>query len=210
MFRNNKFIDKTKEEQIADVKQWYQGKEDFVDNILKGMDCDKLPDGIGEFGRSQTNPIPVNGSGGQLMYLHRLRCRCGCGLFFHRLGSVRVSKTGAVVDIYETVCIRGKHWDILYLDLYHPRRSSIVPNGYKPSRFDKVMCMTPITFGTDTFITKFPEDLPRVLSIVYADFPGEPLARKAQELLNENNYKRTNDQVDKLKNIRVDNIASPA
>jgi hypothetical protein len=36
---------------------------------------------------------------------------------FHRLGSL------GGIDAYEVVSLDGEVWDILFLDLYHPRKS---------------------------------------------------------------------------------------
>jgi hypothetical protein len=206
MFWDNKIIDQPKKEQFGQVQKWYKGTqaEYLLKEILQGLDCDKLPGGQGEFGRITTNPIPVNGIGGEIMYLPRLRCKCGCGIFFHRLGSYREEKIGTTIDVFETVCINGKHWDILYLDMYHPRRSTLVPKGYKPSQFDKVTCSLPISFGSHGMVRGFPENLPKVLSIVYADFPGEPFARKAQSIIDNHMYERPDIHESNLEKVQLD------
>lgn len=48
---------------------------------------DELPNVQGEFGRSADNPIPVNGTTGELTYLSKLVTENGQRLAFHRGGS---------------------------------------------------------------------------------------------------------------------------
>ncbi len=40
--------------------------------LKKGNACDHIPGGTGPFGKQQTNPIPVNGPLGELIYLSTL------------------------------------------------------------------------------------------------------------------------------------------
>lgn len=81
------------------------------------------PNGTGPFGLLDTNPIPVNGPIGELAYLSRLETHSGQRLLFHRLGSI------ATVDVFEAVSFDGSEWFILFLDMYHPRRSRLAPDG---------------------------------------------------------------------------------
>lgn len=98
--------------------------EPYRSSIINGLNCDQLPSGHGEFGRVITNPIPVNGSVGEAIYLSGIRNLDGLPVTFHRLGSAQN------IDIYETVTTDGKVWDILYLSPYHPRKSRKAPDGY--------------------------------------------------------------------------------
>lgn len=84
---------------------------------------DKKPGGKGEFGYSETNPVPVNGPIGELAYLSRLEAGPGKRLMFHRLGSL------GTLDVFEAVTFDGSQWFILYLDMYHSRRSKLAPEG---------------------------------------------------------------------------------
>lgn len=96
-----------------------------IRNIVKsGQDYDKDPNGTGPFGFTETNPIPVNGAIGELAYLSRLETVSGQRILFHRLGSKRT------VDVFEAVTFDGSEWFIFYLDLYHPRRTRLVPEGF--------------------------------------------------------------------------------
>lgn len=84
---------------------------------------DKDPNGSGPFGFSLTNPIPVNGPIGQLAYLSKLETQSGQGILFHRIGAI------SKIDVFEAVTLDGAEWFIFYLDLYHPRRSRLAPDG---------------------------------------------------------------------------------
>ena len=55
--------------------------------IEDGPDCDQLPNATGEFGRSPSNPIPVNGPLGEVVYLSRLTTETGAPVMFHRVGA---------------------------------------------------------------------------------------------------------------------------
>jgi hypothetical protein len=86
---------------------------------------DRKPDGVGAFGFVETNPIPVNGPIGEIAYLSRLEAGAGKRLIFHRLGSIQM------VDVFEAVTFDGGQWYILYLDMYHSRRSKLAPDGLR-------------------------------------------------------------------------------
>ena len=70
-------------------------------------------------------PIPVNGPIGQLAYLSRLETQSGQRILFHRLGAI------GTVDVFEAVSFNGSRWFILFVDLYHPRRSRLTPDGFR-------------------------------------------------------------------------------
>lgn len=97
--------------------------EPIASMINRGLDSDQLPDSKGRFGLEVTNPIPVNGPIGELAYLSKLRTSHGERLLFHRIGSQ------STVDIFEAVDFSGKEWFVLYLDMYHPRKSRLAPTG---------------------------------------------------------------------------------
>lgn len=92
---------------------------------MQNIPCDQIPNGFGEFGRTLTNPVPVNGPVGELVYLSRLETTEGIPIAFHRLGS------SENVDVFETVSENGQHWDLLYFSMYFPRKSRAVPAGYR-------------------------------------------------------------------------------
>lgn len=86
---------------------------------------DKDPNGSGQFGFIETNPVPVNGPIGQLAYLSKLETQSGQRILFHRLGAI------GTVDVFEVVSFNGAEWFILFVDLYHPRRSRLTPDGFR-------------------------------------------------------------------------------
>ena len=86
---------------------------------------DRDPNGTGPFGFIETNPIPVNGPIGQLAYLSRLETQSGQRILFHRLGAI------GTVDVFEAVSFNGAEWFIFFIDLYHPRRSRLTPDGFR-------------------------------------------------------------------------------
>jgi hypothetical protein len=95
-----------------------------IRDILRSSPAyDQKPNGVGAFGFVETNPIPVNGPIGEIAYLSRLEAGPGKRLMFHRLGSIEK------VDVFEAVTFDGSQWYILYLDLYHSRRSKLAPDG---------------------------------------------------------------------------------
>lgn len=107
---------------------------------------DKDPNGSGLFGFTETNPIPVNGPIGQLAYLSRLETQSGQRILFHRLGAIDT------VDVFEAVTFDGSEWFILFVDLYHPRRSRLTPDGF---RFTKDVAQFS---GFHKFCENFPYD----------------------------------------------------
>ena len=107
---------------------------------------DKDPNGSGPFGFTETNPIPVNGPIGQLAYLSRLETQSGQRILFHRLGAIDK------VDVFEAVTFDGSGWFIFFVDLYHPRRSRLTPDGF---RFTKDVAQFS---GFHKFCENFPYD----------------------------------------------------
>lgn len=152
-FFRKKFIDETLEEQKEDLKK---ETPELYQLAINGADCDSLFNNKQDFGHIIDNPIPVNGALGELKYLNRLRCECGSGLIYHGLRSFTGNKIEEPVDAFETVCMKGKHWDILYFHLYHPRRSVWLPLGYKFSDFHHIFSKYPIGYGTNHFDADFP------------------------------------------------------
>lgn len=136
----------------------YRMTPGMMERILNGADCDEVADPKGAFGFSPLNAIPVNGILGEIKYLARLQCSCGCGILFHRLVSAKWR--GADIDVFEAVCLRGKHWNILFLDFYHPRRSRKLPQGYKALPYNEIISKSALAFGTNKRVERFPFDLP--------------------------------------------------
>lgn len=116
--------------------------------IRAGLDCDELPGATGRFGYDLTNPIPVNGPIGELSYLSKLRTNRGERLFFHRLGSM------GQVDKFEAVDFSGQEWFILYLDMYHPRKTKLAPEGLYISKETSQLT------GFTSVVENFPHGIP--------------------------------------------------
>jgi hypothetical protein len=146
-------------EQMKDLEFYPAGMHQL---FLKGENCDQLMGATGPFGQSMTNPIPVNGWMGTLKYFWRLQTPFNKGLYFHRIGKAR-SQVCQTIDVYETVSADRKIWDILYFDMFHPRRSNLAPEGYRLRPYDKVIDSVQFAFGTNTRLANFPHDLPEVL-----------------------------------------------
>lgn len=112
-----------------------------------------IPGAIGDFGRTITNPIPVNGPLGEITYLSRLLIQeTGEKLFFHRLGSCNDH-----IDVYEMISISGNYYDVLYLDMYYLHKSRLVPKGYILQ--DEVTTIR----GINSFSSNFPVNFKDVL-----------------------------------------------
>ena len=146
------------------------------DQIVGGLDVDQLPHGLGEFGRSGENPIPVNGVLGELVYLSLLKTQdTNQRLLFHRLGSVES------LDVYETVSIDGRKWDILFFEMYHPRKSRKAPAGYTIAELRS----QPLLYGTNRRVEGFPYGLQEAIRQTTKEIIGIPLpppqVRQAEE-----------------------------
>jgi hypothetical protein len=129
--------------------------EPLRSKVLRGASCDEIPGAIGEFGRDPRNPIPVNGPMGEIIYLSNLRTVTLDPIMFHRLGSA------GHVDVYETVSVDGAMWDVLFFDLYHPRKSRRTPTGYQIT--DGVE-RNRLLSGAYEFVAAFPDQLPGAIA----------------------------------------------
>jgi len=189
-----KRLDETLEEQVKEVRE-------FMGNMPLGEDCDQLSNASAEFGHEHTNPIPVNGLRGEIKYLNRLRCNCDVGLLFHRLGSIVVDGIEGPVNIFETVCLNGKDWDILFFHFYHPRRSILIPKGYSFSDFHPVFSKIPFAFGTNHYDDIFPFGLSQFIIMQFGEDKdqGKAFALKYESFVNDRTkFNRPTTQCDKL------------
>lgn len=132
LFGGNK-EEKALREALGQIRRILEDEQFQIDMIHPAMKAmiesgpayDRDPDGIGPFGFSETNPIPVNGPIGQLAYLSKLETDRGERILFHRIGAVDT------IDVFEAVTFSGSEWFILFVDLYHPRRSRLTPEGFQ-------------------------------------------------------------------------------
>lgn len=137
----------------------------FRGPILSGTSVDQLANGSGEFGFSPTNPIPCNGSLGEVTYLSRLLYGPQQEkVFFHRLGSIQGN-----IDKYELMTLSGKR-AIVYLDMYHPRKSRLAPKGFS------LQPDTILIRGINQNLSMFPHNLHQAIMEFTKRSIGFPLA----------------------------------
>lgn len=158
-------------------------------------DCDEIPDAQGPFGLCATNPIPVNGPPGQVLYLNRLRAPSGVGFFYHRPGTEAAPNYPHPVDRYEVLAVDGSHRGHVFLAAYHPRRSQRVPDGLSRTSWQRLDPMTRLMirvpgFGTTREVPDFPWGLPEAIRMEPAlrqisPTLGETMARRCAEMLRE-------------------------
>lgn len=116
------------------------------DIIKSSPSYDQAPDATGPFGYVSTNPIPTNGSIGELAYLSSLETSDGERIIFHRLGAINT------IDVFEGVTFSGSSWFIFFTDCYHPIKSRLTPEGFK--FFDGVAQLS----GFNKYSENFPYD----------------------------------------------------
>lgn len=140
-------------------------KPELAELVLSGLDCDRLPNFRGDFGHFYRNPIITNGIHGTLIYFSKLVVEeTKQGIMFHRLGEINNMLTGiGKIDIYEVLDESGKCWDILFVDMYHPRRSNLAPNGYYLKEYNHEYGDINNSLGSYEYCQKFPEGLPSTL-----------------------------------------------
>lgn len=169
--------------------------EPIRSEILSGTDCDEIPGAIGEFGRDPRNPIPVNGPLGEVIYLSNLITAKSQPIMFHRLGSI------GNVDAYETVSFDGADWDILFLDLYHPRKSRRAPVGYLIAGGKQ---RQRILLGTNEYVPSFPNQLPNAIANTYERLLGGRMRpRQVREAIERISFNRPNDHQMKFASVMV-------
>ena len=162
-------------------------------SVTAEFECDELPRAEGPFGQCATNPIPVNGIQGEMVYMNTLRSRSGSPFFFHRLGSVESPISPHPVDHYEMVACDASEWLDLFFSIYFPRRSRRTPDGYRRTPWSDVSPdMRPflkLPFqGTNKRVDEFPLGLPgaivkeAILGDINSKVPGI-LAKTVQEQL---------------------------
>lgn len=166
--------------------------------MIAGSDVDENANKFGEFGFTLTNPVPVNGPIGEVIYLSSLRSNDGSRVLFHRIGSLNE------VDIYESVTSDGKKWDLLYFDMYHPRKSKKSPRGYKIASRDSALWS-----GVNYEISNFPMDLYEAIIKSSQNMTGMSIADPSIRIELENNsFIRPLKHTEMVKDVRRGNIPS--
>lgn len=209
-FSRRKTKDESAEEQLEEFSRLSEvGRSYYVK--MMGEACDRLQEAQGDFGRSSTNPVPVNGPPGEIKYLSRLRCSCGCGLMFHRLGSLQVAGIKGDIDVYECVCLEGKHWDVLYLHPYHPRRSLITPERYSLAPFHPVFSKLVIGCGDNSFCEHFPFHLPGLIRSRYDPLIARAVLGSVEKAVSkEHKFRRPDDHSARVASINCAGRTQPA
>jgi hypothetical protein len=134
----------------------------------------------------------VNGPIGGLAYLSKLRTLKGESLFFHRIGAVNL------IDVFEATTLSGSEWFILFLDMYHPKKSRMSPVGFTVS--DDISRFS----GFNRYCNDFPHDFVQCktqtrdsgLSIAYMSIS------RAESFLNQGIYERPIEHCNQLNGVR--------
>lgn len=151
--------------------------------IAKGPAVDRIPGAKGEFGRNPYNPIPVNGTLGEQVYLSTLKTRdSGLRLYYHLLGLGWSEVQEWPIPVYETVSADGQVWDILYMSILHPRKSRVAPDGYTladPRELRGVL------YGVSGRVEDFPQGMDGVIAEYMEMWLEAPLASLRRELAEE-------------------------
>ncbi len=95
-----------------------------------GVDADEMPNGIGEYGLTPTNPIPSRTIFGSTAYLGRLRAADGAKVAYERLGSAQSSFSPHPIDMYGVKHPNGRNLATLYISPYQKRISAKAPRGF--------------------------------------------------------------------------------
>ncbi|NCQ52141.1 hypothetical protein GW796_09665 [archaeon] len=134
---------------------------EIAELALAGIDCDQLPNAVGSFGKYHRNPIVTNGENGTMIYLGKLYFGdIKNKILFHKIGEIPNLLTNmGNIDIYELVDESFKHWDILFIDKFHPRRSNFVPLGYSFEEYNEDYGDMNKCLGVKSFCKNFPNGL---------------------------------------------------
>jgi len=182
--------------------------EPYRSAIVGGINCDVLPGAKGEFGRAVTNPIPVNGPLGEILYLSRLRTSPGwrqlssSPIMFHRVRA-EDGLVGAV-DVFEVLSLDGKIHEELFLSLYHPRKSNRTPTGYVLApKLDSAN----FTYGVNHIVEQFPQKLDAYIRQWQMETLGIPLpVHRVREAVNGSRFKPS--FLDDIEKIKPDQLGS--
>jgi hypothetical protein len=163
--------------------------------ITAGADVDEIENAFGNFGLILTNPIPVNGPIGEVIYLSSLRQLGKTKILFHRIGSIDG------FDVFESVSVDGKTWDIFYLDMFHPRKSKKSPKGYSIVSGVSSFC------GVNIEVQNFPYGLSDAIATYSQAILGIPMddpdIRQAEEKIG---FVRPDPHIGFMEDLRAGNF----
>ncbi|MCZ6702972.1 MAG: hypothetical protein O6940_08030 [Ignavibacteria bacterium] len=114
---------------FQEMKHIYEGIQVLSED---GTDQDVIPDGYGEFGYTETNPIPVNTILGNTAYLGRLRTLAGEKVEYERAGSTMAPNINGMIDIYD-IFVKDNKITTLYICPYNKKNSERPPKEFKLS-----------------------------------------------------------------------------
>lgn len=175
----------------------------FHYKFLQGENCDEIPNVYGEFGRTPTNPIPVYGPKGLIIYLNKLRTLQGQPFLFHKLTYTVTAGLTEGVDAFEIVSVDNTNWDILYFHMYHPRNSEKAPRNLILKNDDTIFLKIPVGIGVNEFDPIFPYNIGSIADKNYgSEFNIKSVVEK---FLKATTFFRTQEQT--IKVLHVNNIA---
>ncbi len=96
-----------------------------------GCTTDEMSEGIGEFGLTPTNPIPVNTVYGSILYIGGLRALDGTRVNNKRLRSLVVENIQKPIDEYLITHENGDELAIIYISPYQAKNSRKAPRGFQ-------------------------------------------------------------------------------
>lgn len=166
---------------------------------------------IQAFGECVNRPVPVSFTTFNL-YLHLLRTSNNQPLFFHRIGSVKLS--GSNIDVIELVSVDASEWHLLYFDMYHKDMSTKTPANLHLCPSDQLdakqkACYPEMPwFGTShKYLPDFPKDIPKVIDNYFndTDRPSalENIKRPIIEKLKKHEWGRPEGHLKELKEINL-------
>jgi len=132
----NEFYKPKPETLLDELKETptYQNMEKVHDLMqelcVDGTDQDVVPDGYGEFGYSQTNPIPVNTITGSIAYLALLRTLNDEKVQYERVASTSSTNINGMIDIYD-ISINNENITTLFISPYNKKNSKKAPKGFR-------------------------------------------------------------------------------
>ena len=171
--------------------------------FLQGESCDEIPNLCGEFGRTPTNPIPVYGPKGLIIYLNKLRSLQEQPFLFHKLTYTVTPGLTEGVDAFEIVTINNTNWDILYFHMYHPRNSEKAPRNLTLKNDDTIFLKIPVGIGVNEFDPIFPYNIGNIADKNYgSEFNIKSVVEK---FLKATTFSRTQEQT--IDVLHVNNIA---
>lgn len=175
----------------------------FHYKFLQGENCDEISNVYGEFGRTPTNPIPIYGPKGLIIYLNKLRNSQGQPFLFHKLTNTVTAGLAEGVDAFEIVTIDNANWDILYFHMYHPRNSEKAPRNLTLKNDDTIFLKIHVGIGVNEFDPIFPYNIGNIADKNYgSEFNIKSVVEK---FLKATTFFRTQEQT--LNVLHVNNIA---